>query len=95
MGSTRSSGLPLAEPINEVERVYLQRKCAQARSEVVDNDYSSTLQGIFQQPDTWEGFVMARPLLKSWVQPNQERMRGPAIVLPPDVCNLEIKNHMF
>ncbi len=38
---------------------------------------------------------MARPLMKSWVQPNKERMRGPAIVLPPEVRNLEIKNHMF
>ena len=88
MRSTRSSGEPLAEPINEVERVYLQRKRAQARIEVEDVDYSATLQGIFQQFDTWEGFVMARPLLKSWVQPNQERMRGPAIVLPPDVRNM-------
>ena len=95
MRSTRLSGLPLAEPINEVERVYLQRKRAQARIEVEDVDYSATLQGIFQQYDTWEGFVMARPLLKSWVKPNQERMRGPAIVLPPDVRNMEIKNHMF
>ena len=64
MRSTRSSGLPLAESINEVERVYLQRKRAQARTEVEDVDYSPTLQGIFQQHDTWEGFVMARPLLK-------------------------------
>ena len=95
MRSTRSSGVPLAEPINEVERVYLQRKRAQARIEVEDVDYSATLQGIFQQYDTWEGFVMARPLLKSWVKPNQERMRGPAIVLPPDVRNMEIKNNMF
>ena len=38
---------------------------------------------------------MARPLLKSWVQPNQGRMIGPAIVLFAATRDLEIKNHMF
>ena len=47
MRSTRSSEIPLTEPIEEIDRVYHRRKRLVAQSEVVDDNYSDSLQGIF------------------------------------------------
>src|SRR6266496_4340929 len=90
MPSTRSSGAPIVGLVDEIDRMYHRRKRVVQRAESVDSDFSDFFHEIFH-----EEVEMARPAMKTCVQPNQERMKGPAIVLSAATRDLEIKNHMF
>ena len=90
MPSTRSSGAPIIGLVEEIDRLYHRRKRVVQRAESVDSDFSDFFHEIFH-----EEVEMARPAMKTFVQPNQERMKGPAIALSAATRDLEIKNHMF